>query len=149
LLLVGGVRSGEDEQTLTVFQMQNPDLYVRTIPYLPAEELPIYYNLFDLLLLPSLRDGLPNALLEGMACGCAVIGSGVGGMLDVIRPGENGILVPPGDVPALADVIGDLLGDAARRGQLGEAARQTVVTEYTQRRELDANLTLYSKLISG
>jgi glycosyltransferase involved in cell wall biosynthesis len=149
LLLVGGVRAGEDEQTLTVFQKQNPDLYVRVIPYQPAQKLPAYYNLFDLLLLPSLRDGLPNALLEGMACGCAVIGSSVGGMLDVIRPGENGVLVPPGDVAALSEVISDLLTDGARCSRLGENARQMVVAAYTPQRELEANLAIYAGLIPG
>ena len=149
LLLVGGVRAGEDQQTLTVFQKQNPDLNVRVIPYKPTQELPAYYNLFDLLLLPSLRDGLPNALLEGMACGCAVIGSSVGGMLDVIRPGENGMLVPPGDAHALAEVIGDLLIDGARCSRLGENARQTVTADYTPQRELEANLAIYANLIPG
>ena len=146
LLLVGGVRAGEDEQTLTIFQKQNPDLYVRVIPYQPARQLPAYYNLFDLLLLPSLRDGLPNALLEGMACGCAVVGSAVGGMLDVIQPGENGVLLPPGDAAALSEAIGDLLADEARRVRLGENARQTVMADYTPQHELEANLAIYADL---
>jgi glycosyltransferase involved in cell wall biosynthesis len=148
LLLVGGVRPGEDEQTLSVFQKQNPELHVKVIPYQPAHKLPQYYNLFDLLLLPSLRDGLPNALLEGMACGCAVIGSETGGMLDVIRPGENGVLVPPGDAAALAAAVNALLDDDPYRKHLGEKARQTVLSGYTLQHELDANLALYADLMS-
>ena len=147
LLLVGGVRSGEDGQTLAVFQKQNPDLCLRATPYLPAEQLPAYYNLFDLLLLPSLRDGLPNALLEGMACGCALIGSSVGGMLDVIHPAENGVLVPPGDAAALSQAISEMLADDNQRIRLGENARRTVAQDHTPQRELEANLALYAGLV--
>jgi len=63
LLLVGGVRR-DDKELLKVFQKQQPDLPVVVVPYMPSEALPAYYNLIDVLALPSFRDGLPNALLE-------------------------------------------------------------------------------------
>ena len=70
-------------------------------------------------------------------------------MLDVIKPGENGVLVPPGDAVVLAEIVGDLLTDEARRAQLGEQARQTVITGYTLQQELDANLALYAEMTAG
>ena len=145
LLLVGGVRK-DDEPILDVFRRQNPRLAVCVVPNAAHRELPAYYRLADVLAFPSLRDGMPNALLEGMACGRAAIASNVGGMLDVLRDGDNGILVPAGDVNALADAISSLLADPSRRAQLGHAARATVESDFTPERELQLNLDIYRAL---
>ena len=142
LLLVGGVR-GDDQDTLKVFQKQSPDLPLVVVPYRAAEQLPAYYNLIDVLLLPSLRDGLPNALLEGMACERAIVATPVGGIPDAIRDGENGCLVPPGDAAALAAASLELLDDAQLRQRLGHAARETVIQHFTPAQELESNLTVY------
>jgi glycosyltransferase involved in cell wall biosynthesis len=146
LLLVGGVRK-DDADIARVFQKQNPNLAVRIIPYLDQNRLPDYYNLFDLLVLPSLRDGLPNTLLEGMACGRAVIAGQVGGIPDVISNHENGVLVPPGEVEALAEAMLRLLQNGELRAALGQAARQTVLEKFTLERELEQNLQLYENLL--
>jgi glycosyltransferase involved in cell wall biosynthesis len=142
LLLVGGVRK-DDEPILDVFRRQNPRLAVRVVPNVAHRELPAYYRLADVLAFPSLRDGMPNALLEGMACERAAIASNVGGMSDVLRDGDNGILVPAGDVNALADAISSLLADPSRRAQLGRAGRATVESDFTPERELQLNLDIY------
>ena len=145
LLLVGGVRK-DDEPILDVFRRQKPWLDIRVVPNVPHEALPAYYRLADVLALPSLRDGLPNSLLEGMACERAIVASNVGGMPDVVRNGENGLLVPPGDVTALAGTIIELLADPARRTQLGRAARATVETDFTPGKEIERNLEIYRSL---
>jgi len=142
LLLVGGVRK-DDEPILQVFQRQNPALHVCIVPNIPHEQLPAYYRMADVLAIPSLRDGMPNALLEGMACERAAVASSVGGMPDVVCNGENGLLVPPGDVSTLADAILSLLADPVRRAQLGRAARATVESDFTPERELERNLEIY------
>ena len=59
----------------------------------------------DVLVLPSYTEGLPNAILEGMASGMAVIASPVGGIPTLIEPDANGLLAPPGDVSSLAAAI--------------------------------------------
>jgi len=146
LLMVGGVRQ-DDEPILQVFQRQNPALDVHIVPHVAHETLPIYYRLAEVLVIPSLRDGMPNALLEGMACECAVVASNVGGMPDVLQNGENGILVPPGDVNALADAVLSLLADPSRRAQLGQAARATVESEFTPEQELGRNLKVYRNVM--
>jgi glycosyltransferase involved in cell wall biosynthesis len=146
LLFVGGVRR-DDKELLKVFQRQQPDLPLVVVPYTASETLPTYYNLIDVLALPSLRDGLPNALLEGMACERAIVGSTVGGIPDAIVDGENGRLVPPGDVEALACAITGLLDDAELRRCFGQRARETVLRDFTLEQELEKNLALYRQLI--
>lgn len=147
LLLIGGVRGGDDKDTLQVFQKQNRDLCIVVIPHVAPEELPPYYHLLDVFTLPAIRDGLPNALLEAMACERAVVGTPVGGIPDAVRDNENGLLVSPGDPVALASAINRLLDDAAVRERLGKNARATILNEFTPARELDLNLELYHRLI--
>ena len=72
------------------------------------------------------RDGVPNVLAEAMACGVAVVVTAVGGIPDLVRHEENGLLAPPRDVEAIAGHVGDLLDDPGRRRELGAAARATV-----------------------
>ena len=146
LLFVGGVRR-DDKELLKVFQKQLPDLPVVVVPYTTSDALPAYYNLIDVLVLPSIRDGLPNALLEGMACERAIVGTAVGGIPDAIVDGANGRLVPPGDVEELAHAMDDLLADAELRQLFGQRARETVLRDFTLEQELEKNLALYQRLV--
>ena len=148
LLLVGGIRK-DNKDIVRVFKAQNPTLKVRLIDNVAHADLPRYYNLLDINLLPSLRDGLPNSLLEGLACGCATIATRVGGMLDVLEHGKNGWLVEPGDVAGLVEVVMYFLPEWGEKERVGGNGRQTILTHFTPKRELETNLTLYQKLIAG
>lgn len=75
-------------------------------------------------------EGMPLALIEGMAAGCAVVGSAVPGVREVLRDGVEGHLVPEGDADALADVLERLLRDDAHAAALGAAARRAAVERY-------------------
>jgi len=147
LLMVGGVRK-DDAPVLEVFRRQNPALGICLVPAVCHAELVAYYHLADVLVVPSLRDGMPNALLEGMACEKAVVASRVGGIPDVLcREGaENGVLVPPGDVTALSDAILALLADLPLRTRLGRAARLTVTSDFTPAQEIERNMEVYRSL---
>ncbi|MBS1886874.1 MAG: glycosyltransferase family 4 protein [Actinobacteria bacterium] len=74
--------------------------------------------------LPSISEGLPMALLEAMAWGRSIVASAMGGVLDLIADGEDGLLAPPGDAPALAGALRRLLGDPGLRRRLAEAAER-------------------------
>lgn len=76
-------------------------------------------------------DGLPNALLEGMAAGRAVVASAIAGIPDVIRDGEHGVLVPEGDAVALANAIASLIAKPEYARTLGMHARHRIVDELT------------------
>lgn len=80
--------------------------------------------------LPSHAEGLPMAMLEAMAAGKAIVVTGVGGIPDAVRDGDNGVLVPPGDAHALADALGRILGDEEERRRLGARARATIERQF-------------------
>ena len=96
-----------------------------------------------LLALPSYAEGVPIAVLEAMAAGLSVVTTPVGGVPDLIADGRNGLLVQPGDVPALAAAINRLLDDPALRQSAGDLNRQQVVDEYDVPRYVERLLAIY------
>ena len=149
LLLVGGVR-GKDKELLQLFKKQNPGVKVRRIPYLQDKgRLVALYNALDMLLLPSRRDGLPNTLLEGMACGLPIIATNVGGIPDAIQHEHNGILIEPNSVKGIVAAVEALLPDPQKRTRLGRQARLTAVERFRWERELKGYLLVYQSLVSG
>jgi glycosyltransferase involved in cell wall biosynthesis len=81
----------------------------------------------DIFLFPSHAEGMPNALLEAMAAGCACIASRVGGCPELIPDDRYGLLIPPGDITALGKGIACLAHDRTKREAMGAAARQRVI----------------------
>lgn len=84
----------------------------------------------DVAFLPSLHEGFPNALIEAMAMGVPVVASNVGGIPDAIDDGRTGLLVPPGDLLALATAMRDITDDIMLRRRLGENARAKALRQY-------------------
>jgi glycosyltransferase involved in cell wall biosynthesis len=85
----------------------------------------------SLFCLPSWAEGVPMALLEAMAAGLPVVASGVGGMLDVVRDGIDGVLAPPRDAAALATAIDRVLRDPAWAARLAHGARARIEQDYS------------------
>jgi glycosyltransferase involved in cell wall biosynthesis len=71
----------------------------------PHDEIPLWISACDVLCIPSLNEGLPNVMLEAMACGLPVVASSVGGVPEVLLEGVNGLLTPAGDALALAAAL--------------------------------------------
>jgi glycosyltransferase involved in cell wall biosynthesis len=99
----------------------------------------------DLLALPSCWEGMPNVILEAMACGKPAVATNVGGCAELIVEGETGFLAPPGDEAALAERILRLLRDPALRRRLGAAARERVKREFSLSAMVRGNESLYEK----
>ena len=146
LLIVGGVRVGEDQKMFDELRSSIPNSKIIVTGYVSNHNLPSYYSVVDVFVHPSLRDGLPNALLEAMACGKAVIATPVGGVLDVLSDCENGRIVAVNDVNSLSTIILEILSDKTLQKHLGRSARLTVQSKFTLENELNGNLLLYRKL---
>jgi glycosyltransferase involved in cell wall biosynthesis len=146
LLIVGDIRAGEDKQWVEEFKHLQPNAQIVVTGFVSPNNLPSYYSLMDVFIQPSLRDGLPNALLEAMACQKAIIGTPVGGIADVIIDSDNGKLVSTNNPDELAEAIHELLIDNSLRMKLGARACQTIKEKFTLQAELSANLDVYRRL---
>jgi colanic acid/amylovoran biosynthesis glycosyltransferase len=88
------------------------------------------YERADAFVLPSLAEGLPVALLEAMAAGLPCVAAGTGGVPELIRDGEHGLLVAASDSAGLADAVERLMDDPGLRARLAEAGRGRVLADY-------------------
>ena len=146
LLTVGEIRHGEDNQTFEQMRASIPESNIVVTGYVSPNDLPAYYSLIDVFVHPSLHDGMPNAILEAMACERAVIATPVGGTKDIVEDGKNGMLVNVNDADALAEKILALIDDDEKRESLGKSAREFVTSKFKPEKELTANLEVYRKL---
>jgi glycosyltransferase involved in cell wall biosynthesis len=110
-------------------------------------DVPSLLNVLDLFVNPSYTEGLSRALLEAMAAGRPVIASRVGGMAEVVRDGENGLLIPPRDPEALAQALARLLSAPTFAKKLGERARQDVQANYSLERQIKELNEIYGELV--
>jgi glycosyltransferase involved in cell wall biosynthesis len=94
-------------------------------------------------------EGMPLALIEGMAAGCAVIGSQVPGVQELIRDGEDGCLVEPGSAQALADAIEALLRDPEAASALAARGRARALAEFSRERMQSRYAELFLELAGG
>ncbi len=104
---------------------------------------------FDVFVAASRQESFGVAVLEASAAGVPVVATRVGGLPEVVDPGITGLLVPPDDVPALAQAIAQLLDDADLRQRMGEAGRRWVAAHYAWADSVQTMLALYQRLLPG
>ena len=109
------------------------------------EQLLVHYHAADCFVNPSLYEGMPNTVLEAMACGLPVLASNVPGNDAVVWPGETGFLFPLGDNARLVAAMLRLLGDPAMVRNMGDAARSRVGTDFSWKNVAQR----YVELIAG
>jgi len=108
-------------------------------------DIPEIMQILDIFVLPSLNEGMGRVLVEAMAAGKPIVASSVGGILDLVKHGQNGLLVEPGDVSALSLAIRRLLVDKKLRDEMGKQGRIMAQNYSVEKmvRKIDA---LYSSL---
>lgn len=111
------------------------------------DDVPALLKAADLLVLPSLWEGMPNVVLEAMAARRAVVATAVEGTEDLVVPGVTGWLVPPTDPQALAAALVEAASDRDRLGRFGEAGRARVEAHFTPGRVVDAYERLWAGLL--
>ncbi len=112
-------------------------------------DMPQVYAQAHIVCLPSYREGIPRVLIEAGACGRAVVAADVPGSRDIVRDGENGLLVPPRDAPALAAALRRLIEDGALRRRLGARGREIAHAEYAFEQVAAATLAVYARLLAA
>ena len=112
-------------------------------------DVPACLQAFDLLCLPSLAEGISNAILEAMAAGLPVVATDVGGNRELVAHGETGRLVASGDATALADAIEAYFADPALLRAQAQAARTRAVTQFSLDVMVERYHAVYARLLAG
>ncbi len=150
LLIIGEVRTSQ-ESVLQLYKTHQPENAQRIIitGHLPnLEAVAEHLHLCDVYLQPSLWEGMPNALLEAMACGCCCIASDAGGIPEVISHGKNGFVLPRSHLHRLGEAVLEYLAmTTEEKKQISQAARDRILTEYSLAQEKLQLQTLIARLI--
>jgi glycosyltransferase involved in cell wall biosynthesis len=146
LLVIGDFEQG-DPVTANVehFLRSDDDVVLVGVVDDPAP----YYQLMDVLVLPTHREGLGYVPLEAAAARRPVVTTNATGAVDTVIPGETGVLVDVGDSRTLARELSALLPDGERRERLGRRGRERVVRDFQQQRIWDELIAVYSDLVDG
>jgi glycosyltransferase involved in cell wall biosynthesis len=112
-------------------------------------ELAPLYERAAVVAVPSRREGFGVVALEAMASGRPVVASAVGGLLDIVVDGATGLLVPPGDVPALRAALERLLEDGELRRRLGEAGRERAREHFSWPAVADETVRAYEDALGA
>ena len=107
-----------------------------------ADKLPDEHRRSDVFVLPSRYEGMPNAVLEAMACGVPAVLTRFQGAEKIVRSGYNGVVLRRDTPEELAEVLDALLRDPAARNTMGRHARQLMVAEFSWRRIADQYLAM-------
>ncbi|HEY6286782.1 MAG TPA: glycosyltransferase family 4 protein, partial [Ktedonobacteraceae bacterium] len=110
-------------------------------------DVPAQLHRGNLAVLPSRWEGMPNAVLEAMACGLPCVATRVSGSEDIIQHGVNGLLVEPEDYQGLAQGLLTLLCNPALARQYGSAARTTIEQHYSLEHITDRYVELYQRIV--
>lgn len=114
------------------------------------DDIPAFLQASDAVVLSSKYEGLPNAVLEGLAAGKPVVSTDVGGVRELLEDGVSGALVPPGDHEALAREMWALMRlDPARRAEMGAAGRRHITARFDVEAVADQWLAAIDEAISG
>jgi len=125
---------------------------VRFLGFIPDAELIAYYDACDVFCMPSTERAEQFGLvqLEAMHCGKPVVATRLGTGVEYVTLDEvTGLLVEPGNEPALAQALNCLLGDPQLQARLGEAGRRRVAEEFSVRQMVDKTVALYRRLVPG
>lgn len=137
---------GELDAVRQYAQTLGVDKHLELLGWVRGDDKVRLLNEASIFVLPSYHEGLPMSVLEAMAYGLPVVTSPVGGIPEAVRDGEEGFLIEPGDVKALADRLSRLLADPALRARMGDAARARAAAHFGASAIVTRWLSLYQQL---
>ena len=112
------------------------------------DDVPELLAAADVFVCTSRFEGLPGAVIEAMALGLPIVGTSISPVLEVVEPGVNADLFPPGDARALAAALASVLDDTERRRRMGVRSREIFQDRFTLRRSTDRMADLYEEVAS-
>lgn len=153
LVIAGGVYGGNREHAehLRRLRVQVAALGIeRRVTFTGwREDIWSLMRSFDVFVhVPTMADSLPTAVIHASALGDAIVASRIGGIPEIVRDGEGGVLVPPGDAASLAHVLKLLLADPVRRGSYGQRAHAHFLERFSRRQMLDGLRTAYESALA-
>jgi glycosyltransferase involved in cell wall biosynthesis len=110
------------------------------------EDVEHLLGILDVLVLPSLNEAVGRIILEAAAYGVPAIATRVGGVPEIVKDQETGILVPPQDAAEIAKALIELLTDREKRERLGQAAREKVNAKFSAAEMVRSITNLYLEL---
>jgi L-malate glycosyltransferase len=149
LLLVGDF--ADRERPYWEREVQNSGISDRVIitGMLERTQALAYLPYMDIFAVPSLHDGCPNALLEAMMAGCAVVGTNVDAIGEILKDGQDSLVVKPGSGTELAKAVRQLAGSPELRHQLGLSARTKVLKELAPEVEQENWNKIYQRVLGA
>ncbi|HZB43974.1 MAG TPA: glycosyltransferase family 4 protein [Pyrinomonadaceae bacterium] len=114
-----------------------------------TEELARLLSSLDVFVSASRSEAFGLAMVEAMACGCAVVSTATEGAREILEDGATGVVVPVGDPPALAAAVESLLDDAPRRNSLAARAREAARSRFDLARMVEATERVYEEAVSS
>jgi len=139
LLLFGQGIPGESDNKFHTIHMG---------PIQSEHRLRTVYSAADIFVIPSLYEAFGQTALESMACGTPVVGFDTGGIPDMVKPGETGLLAKVGDHVDLAEKLQHLIDDEEERSGMGTNARKLAESDFTLERQAKSYIKLYESLLS-
>lgn len=141
LLIVGGIDEGEDDSLLD--KIRSPGRDIIGTGY--VNDTRPYFQLMDILCLPTYREGFPNVVLESAAAGIPAVTTDATGAIDSVVSGSTGLIVGVGSATELADALQTLILDPSLRADMGAAARRHVSENFSRADVWDRTNSYYSK----
>jgi len=130
-------------------KINNLEMNTKIVKWIPHEKVPQYLNKLKLLILPSFTEGLPNVILEAMACGTPVLATPVGAIPEIIKDGETGFLLESNDPQHIADRIIELLDKPDLLKIVSANAYKYVRERFSYKRTLKIWIRIFKELSMG
>jgi glycosyltransferase involved in cell wall biosynthesis len=119
-LLIVGEDQGEKQKIIKMIEELKLEQKIQLLNQVEPEKVLFFMSAADVFVLPSIREGFPNVLLEAMGSGLPIVCTNVDGLSEIVKDGENGFLVPPENVEQLAEKIIVLLSDTRLAKQISK-----------------------------
>ncbi len=145
-LMAVGIDAAQKNRMLPVIRSLDLEKNVIFVNKVLNHKMPQYYAASDIVLISSLYENLPVVMLEGMASGKPIAASRVGGIPEIIKNRENGLLFDPADVEQMADALQLLIENPSMRHRLGFSGRKLVEEKFSWQRIGDAYYNEFRKL---